>query len=155
MTDQTTDPQTIRLRGLTLQAPAQWEHVDTPGVELVIAAPHEPPQGEARPNLVVTTASSTASIQQLSSETMTAAVTGDNSSYVVSCDLWDAGEHPARRIELTHRVGSEQINVIKHLIAAPDRAVELTFSCPVAARPAYAELANGIASSVEITQERR
>lgn len=155
MTEQTVDPQTIRLRGITLQAPAQWEQVDTPGVELMIAAPHEPPQGEARPTLVVSTERSSASIQRLSSEMMTAAVTGANSSYVVSCDLWSAGDVPGRRIELTHRVGSEQVDVITHLFATSDRAIELTFSCPVASRSAYAGLANDIAASLEITKGER
>lgn len=153
MSDQTADPQTIRLRGLTLQAPAQWERADAPDAELRMTAPQEPDQIDMRPSLVVTTKPSEASIHRLSSEAMTAAVTGANSSYVVSCDLWGAGGHPARRIELTHRVGSEQIDVITHLIAAPDRAVELTFTCSVGTRTAYAELANGIAASVEITQE--
>lgn len=153
MTDQIAEPQTFRLPGLALQAPAQWERVDAPGVDLKIVAPHASDQTDAPPSLVVVTEPSTASIQQLSSRMIASALAGATPSYVVACDLWDAGDHWGRRIELTHRVDSEQINVITHLLTAPGRALELTFSSSVGARSDYAQVANGIAASVQVTQE--
>ncbi|WP_026817945.1 hypothetical protein [Arthrobacter castelli] len=155
MTDQTMQHPLIQLQGLSLRAPGDWERLDVPGTELVIAGPEisDAPQ-DFRPNLVVLTEPSSASIQQLSTRTMASAIADATSTYIASCNLWEAG-YPARRIEFTHRVGPMLVDVVKHLFATPELAVELTFSCLVSERSAYAELANYIASSVEFTEEGR
>lgn len=155
MTDQTPELRTFRLPGLSLQAPADWEPIDAPGVDLMIASPDHPDDADARPRLTVVTKPSTASIQQLSSQVISAATSGATPSYVVACDIWDIGDpdHWGRQIERTHRAGSVQVDVITYLAAVGDRAIELTFSCPVAIRSAGADLASAIAGSLELSRK--
>lgn len=155
MTDQTVQYPLLELQGLSLRAPGDWERTDVPGAELVVAAPKiSAGQNNFRPNLVVLAEPSAASIQQLSTRAMASAMADAAGTYMVSCDIFDSN-HGARRLEFTHRVDSLLINVIKYLFATGDRAIELTFSCLVDHRSAYAELAQYIASSVQITEEQQ
>ncbi|GAB3517490.1 hypothetical protein [Arthrobacter monumenti] len=155
MTEQTVQYPLIQLQDLSLRAPADWEQVDVPGTALVVAEPEKPKaQTTFRPNLVVITEHSAASVQQLSTRAMASAMADATDTYMVSCDIWSS-HHPGRRIEFTHRVDSLLVDVVKYLFATGDRAVELTFSCLVAQRSAYAELATYIASSVQFTEEER
>lgn len=152
MTDQTVQHPLIELRGLSLRAPTEWERMDVAGTELVLAGPEEAAaQQDFRPNLVVLAEPSEASIQQLSTRAMTSAMGDATSTYMVSCDLW-TGDYPARRLEFTHRVDSLLVNVLKHIFVAGGQAVELTFSCLVSQRSAYAQLADYIASSVDFME---
>lgn len=155
MTDQTVQHPLIHLQDLSLRAPAEWERMDVRGTELVIAGPEAVAARQLfRPNLVVLAEPSQASIQQLSTRAMASAMGDATSTYMVSCDLWGGG-FPSRRLEFTHRVDSMLVDVVKHLFATGDRAVELTFSCLVSQRSAYAELADYMAASVEFTEVGR
>lgn len=155
MTDQTVQHPLIQLQHLSLRVPAEWERLDVPGTEMVIAGPEAAAeQQQFRPNLVVLAEPTEASIQQLSTRSMASAMGDATSAYIVACDLW-TGDCPARRLEFTHRVDSMLVDVIKHIFVVSGRAVELTFSCLVGQRSAYAQLADYIASSVEFTEEGR
>lgn len=155
MNEQTVQHPLIQLRGLSLRAPADWEQVDVPGTALVAVEPERPKaQTTFRPNLVVISEPSAASIQQLSTRAMASAMADATDTYMVSCDIWP-GDHPSRCLEFTHRVDSLLVDVVKYLFATGDRAVELTFSCLVGQRPAYADLATYIASSMQFTEQER
>lgn len=152
MTDQTVQYPLIELRGLSLHAPADWERMDVAGTELVIAGPEASAgQQDFRPNLVVLAEPSEASIQQLSTRVMASAMGDLTSTYMVSCSPLDT-DQPSRRLEFSHRVDSMLVDVIKHIFLVGGRAVELTFSCLVSERSAYAQLADYMAASVEFTE---
>ncbi|EMY32659.1 hypothetical protein D477_019056 [Arthrobacter crystallopoietes BAB-32] len=119
-----------QVAGLGFSYPSEWQRVDQPEADLVLAWPEGKVEG-FRPNLVITSEATDMSIQRLSTRAMATVLAAHTGSYLIACDLWGVDPVPARRIGFTYTASGSTINVEKYLFRIGGQAVDFTFSCGV------------------------
>jgi hypothetical protein len=104
------------------------ETVPTDDAELVLARRNNP-QGQFRPNLVVTATRSTSTIQAMSTVAMATALATAPGTHLLSCDIWP---HPAlgdgRRIEFAYLSAAEAVCVTQWIFATDGHEISATAS---------------------------
>lgn len=78
----------------------------------------------------------------------------DPGAFVVSCDVWPAGDVPARRILFTRPFDDDRDAVVDlFLWAAPDRTVRLAAQCAVHEHLTLQTVFAAMAQGIELTTE--
>lgn len=123
-----TEQVTGGILGIRAGCPPSMQALPAEDAELVLAR-RDNPDGQFRPNVVVTATTSTATIQTLSTMAMATAVLTAPGTHLLSCDLWPhhvLGD--GRRIEFAYLAGAGAVCVTQWVFSARGYEISATAS---------------------------